>query len=238
VTEIEGYNRYALFWAPPAGSALARFGATWLGWDCVAGADVERPQVALPRPLPEMTRAPWRYGFHATLKPPFRLAKGTTATALDRAVAVLAAPLHPARGPGLAVTARLGFAALMLAGPAPEIDALAAACVTGLDSFRAPPSETELARRRATGLTPRQDANLLRWGYPYVLHDFRFHLTLSGRLKPGEAEPFLAAVTPLAQPLLDPELLIDEICLFGDPGENRGFRLLRRYPLTGRSAAE
>lgn len=231
--EIEGYARYALFWAPPAGSALGRFGATWLGWDCIAGADMDRPQVALPRPLPEMTRAPWRYGFHATLKPPFRLAKGAGPAALEGAVAALAGLLYPASGPGLELTARLGFAALVPAGPSPEIDALAAACLTGLDSFRAPPSEVELARRRATGLTARQDANLMRWGYPYVFDDFRFHLTLSGRLRPGEAEPFLAALARLAQPLLEPELLIDEICLFGDPGENRGFRLLRRYPLTG-----
>ena len=32
------------------------------------------------------------------------------------------------------------------------------------------------------GSPPRQDANLLRWGYPYVLEDFRFHMTLTERL--------------------------------------------------------
>lgn len=233
MTDLEGYARYAVFWVPPEGSGLARFGAAWLGWDCIAGQEIERPAVALPRPLPEMTRAPWRYGFHATLKPPFRLAPGTDAAALDRAVAELAARRPTARAPGLAPSARLGFAALMPAGPAPEIDALAAACIRDLDRFRAAPSETELARRRATGLTPRQDEYLTRWGYPYVFEDFRFHLTLSGRLRPGEAAAMLAAVTPLASSHLEPELQLDEICLFGDPGANRGFRVLRRYPLTG-----
>jgi hypothetical protein len=43
----------------------------------------------------------------------------------------------------------------------------------------------------------------------------------------------LAAVTPLVTPHLAPELRLAEICLFGDPGANRGFRILRRYALTG-----
>jgi len=233
MTENGGYARYAVFWAPPAGSALARFGAHWLGWDADAGRDVERVAVALPRPLPEMTRAPWRYGFHGTLKPPFRLAEGTDAVALDRAVAALAARTPPAQAPALAPSARLGFVALTPSAAAPEIDALAAACVEELDHFRAPPSALELERRRATGLSPRQQANLTRWGYPYVFEDFRFHLTLSGRLRPGEAEATLAVVSPLVAPLLDPRFDLDHICLVGDPGRNRGFRVLRRYALTG-----
>lgn len=230
---IGGYARYAVFWVPPAGSALARFGAEWLGWDAEAGRDVQRIAVALPRPLPEMTRAPWRYGFHGTLTPPFRLAPGTEAQALDRAMAELATGVAAVSAPGLMPSARLGFLALMPSGLAPELDALAGDCVRALDPFRAPPSEVELARRRATGLTSRQDAHLLRWGYPYVFEDFRFHLTLSGRLRSGEAEAVLAAVTQLVAPLLGPALEIGEICLFGDPGANAGFRLLRRYPLVG-----
>jgi len=233
VTEIEGYARYAVFWAPPSGSGLARFGARWLGWDAEAGRDVERVAVSLPRPLPEMTRAPWRYGFHGTLKPPFRLAEGCDAAALERAVAQLATQTPPARAPALAPTARLGFVALTPSGPAAEIDALAGICVDNLDRFRAPPSELELKRRRATGLSERQEANLTRWGYPYVFNDFRFHLTLSGRLQPGEAEAMLAAVGPLVAPHLDFRFDLDHICLFGDPGHNLGFRLLRRYALTG-----
>jgi putative phosphonate metabolism protein len=233
MSEIEGYARYAVFWAPREGSGLARFGARWLGWDAEAGRDVPRIDVTLPRPLPEMTRAPWRYGFHGTLKPPFRLAEGRDARALERAVAGLAARTPPARAPALAPTARLGFVALMPSGPAPEIDAVAGACVEMLDQFRAPPSEIELKRRRARGLTARQEASLARWGYPYVFDDFRFHLTLSGRLKPGEAEAMLAVVGPLVAPHLESRFDLDNICLFGDPGRNLGFRLLRRYALTG-----
>src|SRR5690625_3806511 len=31
------FRRYAIYWAPPAGSDLARFGASWLGWDADLG---------------------------------------------------------------------------------------------------------------------------------------------------------------------------------------------------------
>ncbi len=233
MTGIDGYTRYAIFWAPPAGSGLARFGAQWLGWDAETGRDAAQPARALPRRLDQITRTPRRYSFHGTLKPPFRLAAGTDAAALDRALAGLAARTAPVSAPGLTPSTRLGFLALMPNGPAPALDALAAACTRRLDRFSARPGAAQLAQRRARDLTPRQEANLTRWGYPYVLDDFRFHLTLSGRLRPGEAEPLIEAVTALAAPHLDPVLHLDDICLFGDPGAGEDFRLLRRYPLTG-----
>jgi hypothetical protein len=233
MTGIEGYARYAIFWAPPAGSGLARFGAAWLGWDAETGCDVAQPDLPLPRPLDQITRTPRRYSFHGTLKPPFRLATGTEAGTLDRALAGLAARIPPATAPGLAPSTRLGFLALMPAGPAPALDTLAAACTRGLDRFRAPPDAAELAPYRARSLTSRQEHNLTRWGYPYVLDDFRFHLTLGDRLLPGEDVPLIAAVMALAAPHLAPLLHLDDICLYGDPGSGSGFRLLRRYPLTG-----
>lgn len=234
---IEGFARYAVFWAPPAESALARFGAAWFGWDAETGLDVRRPAVTLPRPLPEMTRAPWRYGLHGTLKPPFRLAPGTTVAELDSALARLAAGTAPLAAPDLVASTDMGFLALVPAGPTPALDALAAGCVQGLDRFRAPAGAAELARRRAPGLSPEQEANLLRWGYPYVMGAFRFHLTLSGRLRPGEPEAVLAAVTPLVAPVLGPGPEIADIALFGDPGANAGFRVLRRYSLTARGGS-
>ncbi len=233
MTGIEGYARYAIFWAPPAGSGLARFGAAWLGWDAEAGREVALLDVLLRRPLDQITRTPRRYSFHGTLKPPFRLATGADAAALDRALTGLAAGMPPATAPGLAPSTRLGFLALMPGGPAPALDTLAAACTRNLDRFRAPPDAAELAPRHGHGLTAGQEHNLIRWGYPYVFDDFRFHLTLSDRLRPGEAAALIEAVTTLVAPHLDPVLQLDDIYRFGDPGRGDDFRLLRRYPLTG-----
>src|SRR5258708_19714311 len=72
--------RYAIYFVPAADTALYRFGAAALGYDCFTGADIATLD-ALPVDAGawrELTREPRRYGFHATLKAPFHLAAGPT----------------------------------------------------------------------------------------------------------------------------------------------------------------
>lgn len=227
------FRRHAVFWAPPAGSPLARFGAAWLGWDAETGEPAPHPDMpGLPAPVSDITQTPRRYGFHGTLKPPFRLAEGTDLAALDRAVAALAAGHAPFAAPPLA-PARIGsFVALVPSAEAPDLAALAARAVTELDRFRAPAAEAELARRRAAGLSPRQEAQLRRWGYPYVLDEFRFHLTLTGALPPEAAGAVHHALAALTAPFCAGPMEVREICLFGEGGDGC-FRIVHRYTLTG-----
>src|SRR5690625_811558 len=131
------FHRHAIYWAPPAGSDLARFGASWLGWDADAGESL--PESAAPCASASITAEPRRYGFHATLKPPFRLAAGNKADALDRAAARLAASIAPFTAPPLR-PARMGRRIALLPSRASEaLDQLAARVVTELDRFRAAP---------------------------------------------------------------------------------------------------
>ena len=204
------YTRFALYYLPPEGD-LAAFGAAWLGWDAVRGVVVPQPD------LPELnaaTETPRKYGFHGTLKPPFRLAKRHDLSGLTAAVAVLAATTAPARCDGLALQ-RLGrFLALTPVGDASGLSRVAAACLREIDAFRAPPDAGELARRRGAHLSPAQEALLARWGYPYVLEAFRFHLTLTGKLpkaQVAEWERLLAAHLP---PLPAP-FVLDAVALVG-----------------------
>ena len=76
--------RYAIYFAPDKHSGGWEFGANWLGRD-------EHDNTVLPQPplegispleLTRITQAPRRYGFHATLKAPFRLADGHDETSL------------------------------------------------------------------------------------------------------------------------------------------------------------
>lgn len=227
------YERYAIYWAPERGSRLAAFGAGLLGWDVETSSDAPRLRIdGLPAPVEELTAAPRRYGFHGTLKPPFRLAEGRKRTGLERATATLASDLTAFDAPPLELHDRFGFPALSPDAPCAELDALAARCVTELDTFRAPPSETELARRRAAGLSDRQEAHLLRWGYPYVLDEFRFHLTLAGMLLPEIAKGFATAINPHLTGVVGAPWRVREICLFGDPGGGEPFHLLRRFPFS------
>ncbi len=228
---MTGFRRYAIFHAPPEGGALADFGARWLGWDPARGRRRAHP----PSPDPavavsEVTRTPRRYGFHATLKPPFRTA--APRAELDAAVAALAARTAPFDAPPLALR-RLGrFLALVPSAPCARLDALAHACVSGLDAFRAPASEEELARRRAAGLTPRQEEMLRRWGYPYAGEEFRFHMTLTGSLDPDEAEAVERVLAAMTAPLTAAPTPVRDICLFGE-AQDGFFHVVRRFALAG-----
>jgi putative phosphonate metabolism protein len=224
--------RYAIYFAPMPGTPLHGQGSAWLGRDAHTGEALAQPDVG---DLPRLTADPRRYGFHATLKAPFALRKGITAEALMRACAALAADSASFRV-ALMVDQLDGFLALIPDGDPSALQVLAARCVRDLDGFRRPLSEDELARRRKAGLTARQDANLLRWGYPYVLDDFRFHMTLSERLDSNDAVRLAAAArTHFAVAIADP-VMIDGLSLFHEPEPGAPFLALRHFPFTHATA--
>jgi len=228
-------GRYAIYFAPGPGTALARFGAEWLGYDVAAGTAATQaaaPGVDLDR-LRAITAEPRHYGFHATLKPPFALAPGTDAEGLVEAIAALAAHVAPFATPSLRLARIAGFLALTLAEPCPAMQALADRCVREFDRFRAPLADTELQRRRRAGLSPRQEALLQRWGYPYVMDEFRFHMTLTARLAAEESAIVERALAPLVAPLCAAPLAVDAVSLFHQPAHDAPFRLLQRYRLSG-----
>lgn len=224
------FQRYAIY-AMPAG-ALARAGAAWLGWDAPRGRAVDHPRLeGLPRPIAEITARPRRYGLHATLKPPFRLAEGSSLAALMQDLAALCERLGPVTLEGLRLARLGGFLALVPEAESAALQALAAASVTRLDRHRAPLTEAELARRRAgKALSPAQEGHLLRWGYPHVLDQFRFHITLTGPLPPAEAEVVAAVLRPWLAPHLPRPCVIDSLCLMGEDTGGM-FHLIHRYPL-------
>lgn len=225
--EFMSYSRFAIYYIPPDGP-LATFGAAWLGWDVVKGGPT--PHQDLPG-LEEVTRTPRKYGFHGTLKPPFRLRENQSEAALAEAVATLAENLPPATCDGLELTELGSFLALTPIGELGGIERVAAACVRDLDAFRAPATETELARRRQAKLSDRQDALLQAWGYPYVMEEFRFHLTLSGRLDRGQLAKWSEAANR-AMPNLPRPFTLDEIALCGERSDGH-FELVHRYSLKG-----
>jgi putative phosphonate metabolism protein len=226
------FRRYAIYYAPEAGP-LAAFGAAWLGWDPATGTEVAHPDVAaLPRPVAELTDTPRKYGFHGTIKPPFRLAEGQSVQTLHEAAQALCARLAPVTLEGLRLSRLGAFLALTPQGDAGALAALAGEIVEALDAFRAPPTEAEIARRNPDKLSPVQRALLEKWGYPYVFDEFRFHLTLTGKLDSGEAEAVEAALAPVVAPLLPVPFRIGSLCLFGEAEDGR-FHLAHRYTLSG-----
>jgi putative phosphonate metabolism protein len=178
--------RFAIYFVPPAGSALYRFGAAVLGYDCYTGETTEQPRdyELAQAEWAALTAEPRRYGFHATLKAPFRLRPELDPDDLLAGIRALAAsmPTAPTLEPVVGLIG--GFVAIVPAVQSAGLDRLAAECVTAFERFRLPLTAEEREKRMAAGLSPRQAANLDRFGYPYVFEEFRFHMTLTGRIGP------------------------------------------------------
>lgn len=176
--------RFGIYYVPTADTNIYRFGAAALGYDCYTGETVPYLDLA-PEDWAELTREPRIYGFHATLKAPFRLIAGVTERDLAHELRRFAGMLRPAPAFTTDIVALGGFVAIVPRDFQDAVHRIAAECVTHFDGFRAPLTAEELRRRRESGLSERQDECLQRWGYPYVLDDFQFHMTLTGRLDAG-----------------------------------------------------
>jgi hypothetical protein len=223
-------GRVGIYYCPRAEDPLFAAGAAWLGRDPASGATLEQPGLS---GIEEVTAEARGYGFHATLKPPMRLANGCSWDDLLAATRQLAARIAPFELPALAVNNLHGFLALREQKPSGQLQALADACVTELDRYREPPSEAELARRRRMGLTDAQEAMLVRFGYPFVLDTWFFHMTLTRRLSADEhaiwrpaAERFFAASVGVRR-------LVTDICLFTQSGAGMPFVISERVALRG-----
>jgi len=223
-------TRYAVYYAPAARDPLWAFGSSVLGYDAASGARVGFPDHPALRaaPLEAWTAEPRKYGFHATLKPPFALAPGVDESVLVAAAREFAATQAPFDAGPLRVAAIGAFVALKPARPAPGLSHLADSCVEAFDRFRAPASAAERARRLQSPLTPSQIENLDRWGYPYVFADFRFHMTLSGPLHEEDRALFSAAMRDLYAPLAR-ALVVDGVALFKQVEPSDAFVVLERF---------
>jgi putative phosphonate metabolism protein len=222
------FGRFAIFYAPPEGSELAHAGAKWLGWDAAAGLAVAQPELGLD--MASTTQTPRKYGLHGTLKPPMHLV--TSQDAFLDAVETFAETRAPVAFGPLRLRTLGAFLAIVPEQQSSALSALAADIVRSFDPFRAPLSEGDLARRRASGLTDRQDRLLLEWGYPYVMDEFRFHITLTGKLDKMQMQDAFRAADAWFAPLLAEQHILSDLAVFGENADGR-FHIVRRFPLAG-----
>ncbi|WP_421989037.1 DUF1045 domain-containing protein [Roseococcus sp.] len=221
-------RRAAVYFAPDLDDPLHAAASAWLGRDAETGAEVAQPG------LPEMaaiTADPRGYGFHATLKPPFRLATGPAELVAD--VTRWAAAIAPFELPPLSVQDLKGFLALRETAPCPALHALADSAVEALDAHRAPPTEDELARRRKAKLSAAHEALLLRWGYPYVMGEWQFHMTLTRRLTPEERAVYLPAAEAHFAGIAGAPRKVGTVCVFTQAAPGAPFLIAERIRLGG-----
>jgi putative phosphonate metabolism protein len=231
---MTGFPRYAIYFADGADSALSRFGAESVGYDARTGNELPYPDDALriASDWHDITADPRKYGFHATLKAPMALAPGRTEAELVAACAAFADKTRPIPVIRPVIDAISGFIAVIPAEPVDDLQQLAADCVRGFDAFRAPLSAEDRIRRRPEKLSQRQRDYLDRWGYPYVMEEFRFHMTLTGRLDAEQRGPIVAMLRSRFAALRLDTLAIDRIALFRQDDAGARFRIIGEWPLT------
>lgn len=220
--------RFALYYAPELDDCLHDVASAWLGRDADSNAPCAQPD--LPH-IAAITRDAGIYGFHATLKPPMRVRDGVTWDDLLADTSALAATIPTFDLPRLAVADLHGFLALREIAPSPELQALADACVAGIDHLRQPPDPDELAKRRKSKLSPAMDANLVRWGYPYVFATWFFHMTLTRRLTDAERALYMPAAEAHFAVALAVPRRVSAITLFSQAKPGAAFVIAARVPL-------
>jgi hypothetical protein len=225
--------RYALYFTAPPSSGLDRFGSAVIGYDAHSSRPLDLLSLAGVDPAAReaFTQEPRRYGFHATLKAPFRLGTSACSEALLEDIRTFAAGQRPVKV-GRLVLAEIGrFLALVPEAAPCELGLFAGEVVAAFDRFRAPMSDAERERRQAGNLSERHKVLLDRWGYPYVFDEFRFHMTLTVPL-PDDIRPTWKAALARAATEFGP-LAIDAIALVMQPDAKSRFRVVERIPLTG-----
>ncbi|MGY3147004.1 putative phosphonate metabolism protein [Bradyrhizobium sp. USDA 3397] len=230
---MTGFPRYAIYYAAGRDSALSRFGAELLGYDAYTGDELPFPQQAL-QAAPdwrEVSADPRQYGFHATLKAPMALAPGKTEAELLAACSAFAGRTRPIPAIRPVVDAISGFIAVIPAEPVEALQQLAADCVRAFDLFRAPLTTEDRARRKPERLSERQRDYLDRWGYPYVMEEFRFHMTLTGRLDAERRGPILQMLRTRFVALGIEMFAIDRIALFRQDDAKARFRIIGEWAL-------
>jgi putative phosphonate metabolism protein len=230
---MASFPRYAIYHAAARGGKLDRFGAALLGYDAWTGEELPFPD-GVAQIIPDwrdLTQDPRKYGFHATLKAPMALAHGKTEAELLAACEAFVETPRPIPVVTPVVNSISGFIAVVPAEPSAELERLAADCVSTFDSFRAPFTPEERARRNASKLTSRQREYLDRWGYPYVMEEFRFHMTLTGRLGAERREPVLTTLRERFAAIGLTRLAIDGIALFRQDEAASRFRIVGHWQL-------
>lgn len=233
---MPAFPRYAIYYAPEADFDLWRFGSALVGYDAYAASTVPFPEKALQTATDwhEITADPRKYGFHATLKAPFSLADGKSERDLAEACASFAAKARAIPIIRPVVGSISGFIAVIPAEPSELLERLAADCVRDIDPFRAPLTASDRERRNPSQLTSRQREYLDQWGYPYVMEEFRFHMTLTGRLDEVRRRPALDMLRGEFAKLHLEALPIDRIALFRQQANDGRFAIIGSWQLHGR----
>ena len=225
-------SRYAIYYTPQPGTALAAFGRSWFGRanDGVtlqAFSDAGLSATGFARLAP----VPGHYvGLHALIKAPFAPRADIGLDAIKTRLVNFTQRQTPlATGP--LTLARAGrFLVLRPVEAPPRLDWFAAQCAGSFEDFAAPPSATEHGEH-ANPKSSDSERSLLENVDPNALSEYRFSITLTGPLDSAHLERVAQALWPLLEEICASGVTVDGLSLFGDGGGRSPLRLIGRYRL-------
>ena len=211
-------ERFAIYYAPAKDSALWRKAEAWL----------VQPE------LHDLAVSARRYGFHATIKAPMALAEGVDRNGLDALLTRFAEGEPPVELSNFGPRLIDGFLAFTTEPQPAALTDLATKVVNFFEPARAPLSADDLRRRLKAQLSPRQIELVEQYGYPYVLEQFQFHMTLTDRLPADRRDEWQRRAVEWFDEVLATPVMLDRLVVFHEAAAGEPFtRLDGDYILKG-----
>ena len=236
---MTNYKRVAIYFLPKKNSSLENFGKNLLGRDIN-----KKKKISLTRrqkyfinrgftyfdELKDYCEQPAKYGFHATLKAPFRLKRNVKTKNFYDVISHIAAQHSRFKIKGLKIVYSKKFTFITSRKPNKLLINLENDLVKHLDTFRAELNKTEIKKRIPDSLTFKQNKYLKEWGYPFVFDQFKFHMTLMNQNNNKLSNKQKLELEKLIYKISNNVIEFNEISLLGE-NKNGYFEEIKRFKL-------
>ena len=229
----KNYKRYAIYYAPIENPELDLFGKCWLGWDPYKGEETTKSDLSkLPsfKKFSSLVLTPKQYGFHGTIKAPFRLKNKYTYNDLENKVCEISKQIQSFHLDKLVIK-KLGNFIALTPSKNLKVNDVSNKFVEGLDFLRDDLSEDEIKKRHPHKLSFVQKKMLFKWGYPYVFNEFKFHLTLTGKLRIEEIDNVYKYLQTILKSVNLRKIHFKSICIFGQKTDEK-FYFIKKINFT------
>ena len=236
---MTNYKRVAIYFLPKKNSSLENFGKNLLGRDINKKKKISltrRQKYFISRgftffdELKDYCEQPAKYGFHATLKAPFRLKRNVKTKNFYDVISHIAAQHSRFKIQGLKIVYSKKFTFITSRKPNKLLINLENDLVKHLDTFRAELNKKEIKKRIPDSLTFKQNKYLKEWGYPFVFDQFKFHMTLMNQNNNKLSNKQKLELEKLIYKISNNVIEFNEISLLGE-NKNGHFEEIKRFKL-------
>ena len=222
---MKKYSRYAIYYAPPKESNLEEFGRYWFGWDPLNAKLINNKRrinylngfgIKNLKNIDKNVLIAKKYGFHGTLIPPFRLNKNYSTNLLFKKTEDIAKKFKKFKFYKFKLKKINNFYAFVQNKKNNNINKLSNRLVRELFKFRSPLTKKEIDRRNPSKLSKLQLNILYKWGYPYLMSEFNFHMTLASEVTGNKLYLELKKIERNKEIILNEINNFDKIYIFGE----------------------